>query len=166
MRRDQVQPVHRETVAKDWLDYNSHLNEAYYVLIFSHATDALIDLMGMDLEWRTQHQMTVYTLETHVRYLREVGAGVSVAIDCRPIELDRKRLRLFHSMVRADDRTLLATAEMLLVNIDMTGPRSAAWVEPVHDRLRRLLAAFNDEPLPEGTGRSISLARQALPPVA
>ena len=33
----------RETVRGEWCDYNGHLNMAYYVLIFDHATDAFHD---------------------------------------------------------------------------------------------------------------------------
>jgi acyl-CoA thioester hydrolase len=163
VQREQLEPVHRAVVAKEWLDYNGHLNEAYYVLIFSHATDRLIDLIGMDDAWRRANSMTIYTLETHVRYLREVGAGVTVAVDCRLIELDGKRLRLFHRMRRADDATLLATAEMLIVNIDARGPRSAPWALPVRRRLEDLHALHAGEALPEGAGRSISLARPPRP---
>lgn len=159
MQDNPLEPVHRAIVAKEWLDYNGHLNEAYYVLIFSHATDAMIDLIGMDDAWRRANGMTVYTLETHVRYLREVGPGVEVTVDCRLIEVDAKRLRLFHSMRRADDATLLATAEMLLVNIDSSGPRSAPWAAHVRGRLDELHAHRAGEELPEGAGRSISLAR-------
>jgi acyl-CoA thioester hydrolase len=156
---DPLEPVHRAVVAPAWLDYNGHLNEAYYVLIFSHATDRLIDLIGMDDGWRRANGMTIYTLETHVRYLREVGAGVEVAVDCRLIGLDGKRLRLFHAMRRADDGTLLATAEMLIVSIDTHGPRSAPWAPPVRQRLEQLHARHAGEALPEGAGRAISMER-------
>jgi acyl-CoA thioester hydrolase len=156
-------PVHRAVVASEWLDYNGHLNDAYYVVIFSHATDRLIDLIGMDDRWRRANGMTIYTLETHVRYLRGVGAGVEVAVACRLIELDGKRLRLFHGMRRSDDGTLLATAEMLIVSIDARGdprgPRSAPWAPPVRQRLEQLHARDAGEPLPEGAGRAISLER-------
>ena len=38
--------LHRATVKPDWLDYNGHMNEAYYVLVFSNATDAFMDYAG------------------------------------------------------------------------------------------------------------------------
>lgn len=163
MQDNPLAPVHRAVVAPEWLDYNGHLNDAYYVLIFSHATDRLIDLIGMDDRWRRANGMTIYTLETHVRYLREVGAGVEVAVDCRLLELDGKRLRLFQGMRRSDDGTLLATAEMLIVSIDTRGdprgPRSAPWAPPVRERLEQFHARHAGEPLPEGAGRAISMER-------
>ncbi|WP_035484620.1 thioesterase family protein [Geminicoccus roseus] len=159
MRQDQLEPIHRAVILPEWLDYNGHLNEAYYVLVFSHATDRLIDLIGMDDTWRRAHDMTVYTLESHIRYLEEVGVGVEVTVGCRPIELDAKRLRLFHTMQRADNQRVLATAEMLLVNIDSLGPRSAPWDSAVRARLDALQEIYAGRPWPEGCGRSISLHR-------
>jgi acyl-CoA thioester hydrolase len=157
----ELRPIHRARVLQEWLDYNGHLNEAYYVLIFSHATDALLDLIGMDDPWRKQHRLTVYTLETHVRYLREVSLDVTVQVDCRLLELDHKRLRLFHAMSREDNGTLLATAEMLLVHIDQSGPTSAPWMDAVRRRLDELHARQADEAWPEGAGRAIALAKPA-----
>jgi acyl-CoA thioester hydrolase len=159
MQADALEPLHRTIIRPDWLDYNGHLNEAYYLLVFSHATDALIDLIGMDDAWRRANGMTVYTLETHIRYLQEVGAGVEVQVDCRVLELDAKRLRLFHRMKRSGDAAMLATAEMLLVNIDTSGPRSAPWATPVRACLDRLQELHAHQPLPDGAGRSISLER-------
>jgi len=159
MQADALEPLHRTVIRPEWLDYNGHLNEAYYLLVFSHATDALLDLIGMDDAWRRANGMTVYTLETHIRYLHEVGAGVEVQVDSRVLELDAKRLRLFHRMKRSDDAATLATAEMLLVNIDMSGPHSTPWAAPVRVCLDRLRELHAHQALPDGAGRSISLDR-------
>ena len=159
MQASALEPVHRTIIRPEWLDYNGHLNEAYYLLVFSHATDALLDLIGMDDGWRRAHRMTVYTLETHLRYLREVGVDARVEVDCRILQLDAKRLHLFHQMRGAGETALLATAEMLLVSIDATGPRSAPWADPVRAVLDRLQAAHAERPWPEGAGRSISLGK-------
>ncbi len=159
MQADALEPLHRTIIRPEWLDYNGHLNEAYYLLVFSHATDALIDLIGMDDGWRRANGMTVYTLETHIRYLQEVGAGVEVQVDSRVLGVDAKRLRLFHRMKHSDDAATLATAEKLLVNIDTSGPRSAPWAAPVRERLDRLHELHAHQALPDGAGRSISLER-------
>ena len=33
-------------ILPDWVDYNGHLRDAFYLLIFSYATDALMDTLG------------------------------------------------------------------------------------------------------------------------
>ena len=41
--RDPEPVVWREPVQDAWIDYNGHLSEPYYVLVFGHATDAVMD---------------------------------------------------------------------------------------------------------------------------
>ena len=38
--------LHAEPVRPEWIDYNGHLSEAYYVLVFGNATDALYEVHG------------------------------------------------------------------------------------------------------------------------
>ena len=37
----------REPVQDAWIDYNGHLSEPYYVLVLGHATDAVMDAVGL-----------------------------------------------------------------------------------------------------------------------
>jgi len=149
----------RATVRPEWIDYNGHLNEAYYVLIFSHATDALIDWIGMDGAFRQASGLTVYTLETHVCYLDEVHAGADVDVATRLLDLDAKRMHLFHQMSRADGGQALCTAEMLMACVDSRGPRTAPFPERTAMRLGELHAAERAQPWPERAGRAIAIRR-------
>ena len=132
----------RETVLKDWTDYNGHLNEAYYLLIFSHATDVFMKEIGVDPalpERRTVNSL--YTLESHLRYLLECGAGDVVEVRTRLLDFDTKRYHCLHEMFPAASDKLLATAEMVMLHVDMTGPRAAAFPDAtaalLRDRLER-----------------------------
>ena len=98
--RDPIQPVFRERVQADWIDYNGHLNEAFYLLIFSHATDELIDRIGMDAGYREREKRSIYTLETHILYALEVKQGVEVEVRTRLLDLDGKRIRISGYMLR------------------------------------------------------------------
>ena len=82
---------------------NGHLNDAFYFLIFSRAGDAVLDLIGMGDGYRRQHGVSVFTLETHVCYLREVGVGETVEVEARVLDLDAKRLHLFQTLRRAGE---------------------------------------------------------------
>ena len=65
--------LHRETVRTEWIDYNGHLNMAYYLLAFDHATDALFDYIGLGAEYARTSDGTTFSLEAHISYLAEVG---------------------------------------------------------------------------------------------
>ena len=64
--------VFRTAIQAEWIDYNAHLRDAYYSLIFSLATDALMDRIGLDEAYRKRTQNTLYTLEMHIHFLHEV----------------------------------------------------------------------------------------------
>ena len=44
--------IHRGVVLPEWIDINGHMNVAYYVLAFDHATDAFFDYIGLDSAYR------------------------------------------------------------------------------------------------------------------
>ena len=74
------------------IDYNGHLRDAYYVLILSLATDALMDRIGLDAAYRARTHCTLYTLEMHVHYLHEVKQSDTVLVKLRVLGADHKRL--------------------------------------------------------------------------
>ena len=64
-----------EPVLDEWIDYNGHLSEPYYVLVLGHATDAVMDTVGLGPEYRASTGSSLFTVEAHVRYLDQVGPG-------------------------------------------------------------------------------------------
>jgi acyl-CoA thioester hydrolase len=153
--------LHRAEVRPEWLDYNGHLNEAYYLLIFSHATDALLDRIGMDDAFRRREGVTIFTLETHLCYLREVGPGETVEVEVRVLGLDAKRAHLFHAMRRTGEpEVVAATAEMVILHVDAAARRGAPF-RP--DALAALRALEDGRPRPEQAGRSVGLGRGPTP---
>lgn len=144
-------------VLPEWVDYNGHLRDAFYLLIFSVAVDSLMDRIGLDEAGRAATGHTIYTLETHLNYLQEVKVDVAVAVQTQILGMDAKRLHIFNSLQRLDDGTLLATNEMMLSNIDTTGPRSAPFHASVAARLTPLAESHRHLPRPAQAGRSIHL---------
>ena len=152
----------------EWVDYNGHLNDAYYLLIFSYATDGLMAQVGLDAAWRAATGHTLYTLEVHLNYVQEVHAGVAVEVRTQILGVDAKRVHLFHSLHRQLDGTLLATNEQMLANIDVfhadKAPRTAPFLPEVAARLLPLLRAHAGLPRPANAGRSIALPAARLGP--
>lgn len=151
--------LYRDHARTQWIDYNGHMSEAYYVLVFGFATDALLDHIGLDQAERTRSRSSVYTVEAHIHYLSEIGEGTPLQVRSRLLALDPKRARLFHALHHGDDGTLLATEELMLLHVDTGGPRTAPFAPSVYGRLERLLAAQKAEPWPPQAGRAIGAAR-------
>jgi acyl-CoA thioester hydrolase len=107
--------VWREPVQDAWIDYNGHLSEAYYVLVLGHATDAVMDALGLGPDYRSAHDASLYTVEAHVRYLDEVSAGSDLEVRSSIVGVTPKLLWIWHELW-ADGR-LRATEEVLGVHV-------------------------------------------------
>lgn len=145
--------THEEPVHPEWIDYNGHLSEAYYVLVFGHATDALMDHVGLDASYRTRTGASLYTVEAHVRYLAEVPGIADLKVTTRVIGVDTKRVRVAHELV-VDDR-LRATEEIMALHVGAEG-RTTPFPDEVRARLEALA-----EPVPEYAGRAIAAVPRA-----
>ncbi|MCH4877716.1 thioesterase [Pseudomonas sp. TMW22090] len=149
--------TYQTTIIPDWVDYNGHLRDAFYLLIFSYATDALMDRLGMDSSHRGASGCSLFTLELHLNYLHEVKLDAEVEVHTRIIGHDSKRLHLYHSLYFAGDDKELAGNEQMLLHVDLAGPRSAPFGEDTLARLQALLAEQADVPPPQYIGRVIAL---------
>ena len=152
--------IHRERVLPGWVDYNNHLNDAYYMVIFSNATTTLMDYIGLGEKGRAETGHSLFTLEIHLNYLREIKGGLETRVATQILGHDQKRLHVFHLLYAEDSPDLRATNEQMLINIDMKGPKSAAFLPEV---LARIEAIERDQvglPRPENAGRAIALPRR------
>ena len=145
------------TIIPDWVDYNGHLRDAFYLLIFSYATDALMDRLGMDSDNRAATGNSLFTLELHLNYLHEVKLGANVEVHTQIIAHDSKRLHLYHSLHLVGDDKELAGNEQMLLHVDLAGPRSAPFSEATLEKLQAIVAEQTDLPAPACIGRVIAL---------
>lgn len=150
-------PEYRDTVRAEWVDYNGHMRDAFYMLIFSFATDTLIDRMGLPDAVREARQRSVYTLEAHISYLREVKQGAQVRVAMRVIGCDAKRVHLYLEMFADDSAHPVAAGEQMLLHVDTSGPRAAAFDPDVAACLRAWADAHATLPPARHAGRAIGL---------
>ncbi|GAA2338818.1 thioesterase family protein [Streptomyces caniferus] len=144
-------PLFRQTVRDDWIDYNGHLSEAYYVLIFGFATDALMDAAGLDAAYRDRTGCSLYTVEAHVRYLHEVARGSELTVRTTVLGVDGKKLRLLHEMFAgAPSGSPVATEELFTLHVDQTAGSAA----PLPDASREYFAELLG-PAPAWAGHGI-----------
>ncbi len=144
-------------VLHEWVDYNGHLRDAHYLLIFSFATDALMDLFGLDDAGRKATGHSIFTLESHINYLLEVKQGTPIEVRTQILGVDAKRLDIYHTLHVAGTEPALAANEQMLLNVDMSGPRAAPFALAVLPRVQALAAQHRGLPKPKYAGRAIAL---------
>jgi carnitine 3-dehydrogenase len=137
-------------VRPEWIDYNGHMTDSRYLQVFGDATDALLRYAGVDDAYRNSGR-ALFTVESHVRHVAEARALEALYVTTQVLELDDKRLRLFHSLHRRRDDALVATAEQLYLHV--SGGKAAVLDAEVHASLERVRGAHARLPLPPHAGR-------------
>src|SRR5689334_3278237 len=80
-----------------------------------HATDAVMDAVGLGPAYQAAHDSSLYTVEAHVRYLAEIRGGADLEVRSSIVGVKPKLLWLWHELW-ADGR-LRATEEILGVHV-------------------------------------------------
>ena len=141
-----------------WIDYNGHLNMAYYNVLFDRAVDEVYELLGLGLDYLQTSRHSTFTAEVHVRYLRELHAGDPVRVTFQLLGYDEKRLHYFEALHHAEENWLSATSENMALHVDMEARKTAAFPPQIVARLARMKAAHGKLPIPDGAGRRIAMS--------
>lgn len=145
-----------DTVRDEWIDYNGHMSESFYLYAMGEASDALFRYIGIDEAYRASG-FSFYTVETHINYYQEVAGGKPLRFTTQLLGLDNKRLHFFHHMYHGDSGELLATTEQMLLHVDMN-TSSTAPIEPqVLTVLESIWQAHKDMPAPKQKGRVMAV---------
>lgn len=134
--------VYEARVAQEWVDYNGHMRDAYYGLVFSYAIDALMIDLGMDETYRTQIKGTLYVVEMHQFFLKEAHAGGALKVAARLLDADTKRLHVYFEMLDGDTGERLAAQESLQLHvIQNDAPKSGPFTVEVQAAVDAMVAA-------------------------
>lgn len=126
--------VYETTVSSDWIDYNGHMRDAFYGLVFSYAVDAVQDEIGVDAAYREANHCTIYLVEDHKVYLREVKAGAPLRVETAIVDHNDKLFHLHMTMMSGDDA--VCVGEFLELHVTQDGtPRAAPMPADVIARL-------------------------------
>ena len=144
-------------VEPGWIDYNGHLNMAYYNVLFDRAVDEVYELLGCGLAYLQESRHSCFTAEVHLRYLRELNAGDLVRVTFQLIDFDAKRLHYFEELHHAEHGWLSATSENMALHVDMTARKTVPFPQQIAARLAKMKAAHAALPVPEAAGRRIAM---------
>ncbi|NLS17259.1 carnitine 3-dehydrogenase [Rhizobium sp. P40RR-XXII] len=145
-------------VSPAWVDYNGHMTEHRYLQVFGDTSDALLRLIGVDLDY-VERGRSYYTVETHIRHLGEAKLGQAIHSTAQILASDEKRLHVFHALHESASGEVIATAEQMLLHVDAKAGKAVAAPEEVLAKLRPMSAAHADLPVPEGAGRHVGQKR-------
>jgi acyl-CoA thioester hydrolase len=144
-------------IESQWIDYNDHLNMAYYNVLFDRAIDQFWLELGIGSDYMKTRNGSTFTAECHVRYLREIHLGDPMQVSVLLVAADEKRLHTFQELRHATEGWLSATSENLTVHIDMAARRVAPFPADIRAGIQRVLEVHERSARPEGIGRKIAM---------
>ncbi len=147
-------------IQPQWIDFNGHLNMAYYIVFFDQAVDELYELLGLGPSYLKRHNHSTMVAEMHVRYLREVHESAPLRVRCQLLAYDSKRIHLFEELMHAEEGWVSATCETMTLHVDMTTKKVAPWPDKIMDALARMQNTHAALPLPDGAGRYVSMPKR------
>lgn len=146
-------------VLPEWIDYNGHLNMAYYSVLMDQCADQAYPIFGFGPDYREKTGCTTYVAEHHVCYVRELHEGDKVIGTFRVLDYDEKRFHCFQELWH-EDGWLAATGEALTLHVDQSGPKVAPMAKEILSNVAKMYEIHKDLPWPDRAGRSIGIKRK------
>ncbi len=157
---------HEGRVLADWIDYNGHMNVAFYVMAFDRAVDEVYDALDLGRAYAAREGRSMFAVGLDIDYLRELHRDEAYRIDTRILDLDDKRLLYHQEMVRTADGVLAARATWLALHVDLESRRAVPFPAAKAALLRDVVLCHAVLPRPADLGRRLAVKRPFLGPPA
>jgi len=143
-----------------WIDYNGHLNAAYYNVFFDRAVDEAFGLVGLGPDYVEERKASFFVVESHIRYRRELRENDPVRVTLQLLAFDDKRIHYFMELHHATEGWLAASCENLSLHVDMTTRKVAPFPPDILANLAVMRTAHARLPHPQDAGKAIAMPRR------
>lgn len=148
------------TVKPEWIDPNGHMNVAYYNLAFDQAADEFFDVLGLGWNYTRTQGHSLFILETHIVFLRELMEGDPLRFSLQLLDMDARRIHYFLRLFRADGDYLAATSEQITTHVNMETRQTVEMPAKVRSRAAEILQTHRILVKPEQAGQVIGIRRK------
>lgn len=155
--------IYTTKIKPEWLDYNNHMNVAYYVLIFDEAGVQLVADLGLSEEVTKKTNISWMVLENHITYNNEVVLDQPVEVRCQLLDYDSKRLHLYFEMYAADEEGgeyLASTLEQMAMCVDLDLRKACEFPALVATNIEQMAEEQKVLEKPVNIGRTIGIRRK------
>jgi len=147
-------------VPPEWIDYNGHMNVAYYTMATDQAIDIFLEQeLGMGEAYAARVNQGPYSLQNNACYIAELLEGAGFTVEVQLIDHDEKRMHLYLEL-KNEAGHVAATTECLLMNVDHITRRSAPYESTIAKRLQTMQSSHNALPRPKGLGAVVGIRRK------
>jgi acyl-CoA thioester hydrolase len=153
----------RMMIEPAWIDYNGHFNMAYYGVLFDRASDEMLAFLGLGPDYLKKTNNTIFTLESHCSYLREMKQTDLVIVETQILDHDHKRVHYVQEMKHADDGWVACVLEVMISHVDLTVHKTSNFPDDISARIAVMAGEHKDLPVPKQVGHKIGIPRKTAP---
>ena len=153
----------RGSVKSDWVDYNGHMADYAYGIVFSDGITAFMDLIGVDEKYRQSTKCTIYTLDVRISYLKECHLGQRFRLVQKILDSDAKRYHAFNRLIDEESGIDVAWCEQLAMHMQQAEggePKSKAFPSYIQQKLENFGTQQRDQQIPDWVGGTINIRRK------
>tara|TARA_A100001011_G_C13972193_1_gene699704 strand:+ start:185 stop:682 length:498 start_codon:yes stop_codon:yes gene_type:complete len=117
-----------QNVNKEWIDYNGHMNVAYYTLAFDKALDDFLEkILEIGPTFVEKEKQGPYSLQANYHYLDELRLLDKFFSKIYLVDSDKKKIHLVLEMINFNTKKQVAVCETLLINVDLNIRKSVEY---------------------------------------
>lgn len=147
-------------VTPDWIDFNGHMNAAYYGLTFQQEAEKFLERdVGFGVSFAQAEGAGPFVLQNHLHYIGELVEGEPFYITMRLIDHDAKRMHMFFEMISDRSGKLCASAEYLNMNVNLATRRPSEFPDWLKRRLSSMQASHDQLERPKQVGAPLGIRR-------
>lgn len=147
------------TIQPEWIDYNGHMNMAYYVILFDQALTIFLESLDLGLNYVQKNEKSLFALENHVTYQHELKLDDPIRVHFQMLDVDSKFIHYFMRLIHKDTSILSATMEQISLHVNMKTRMPARFHKDNLDELKAILKDHEKLEKPREMGRSIAIRR-------
>ena len=122
------------SVKEDWIDYNGHMNMAYYVQCFEESSDFLLEHMDLGYRYAIEEQKGVFVIKCEINYRKEINLHEIFIISLEELICKGKKLIVGLKMLNAINETI-ADYKILNLNVDLESKKSVTFSTAITGQL-------------------------------
>lgn len=148
-------------IEPDWIDFNDHLNMAYYMVLFDRWLGVAFEQLGMGPDYAQLGPFSTFAGDAHIAYLREVRSNDQVICTFQILDHSDRAIHSFQEMRHAEEGWLAAVTETVTLHVDRTVPKVHAFPDDVAAKVAAMACTHAKLARPEHAGRTVGIRRKA-----
>ena len=147
-------------VLKEWIDYNGHMNVAFYTIAFDNSLDEFLEnTLGIGETHALQNKQGPFVLQSHYHYLNEMSLDEKFNVRLLVVDCDEKKMHLCLDIFSIKQNKVIAVSETVLINVNLAIRKTEKYPIWAYNRLLKLKKTHQNGKFPSVLGKPIGLKK-------